>query len=269
MELFFRKVGNGPAIVIVHGLYGASDNWMTIANALANKYEVFAIDQRNHGRSPHSDEHNYELLANDLKDFIDSQGIEKAIFIGHSMGGKTVQFFAKKYPERVNQLIVVDIAPKDYKQLTDFSQQTIDHLNIINAMSSVDFEKVNSRKDVDIMLSEFINSDRIRQFLLKNLRREKDNSFSWTLNLQAIKNNLSQVLAGFNKEDFQNGLNIIGFPVLFIRGSLSNYITDQDAVMIRKIFPYAEIETIKDSGHWVHAEKPEEFIEVVTNFIEN
>jgi len=269
MKLFFRKLGNGPTIVIVHGLYGASDNWMSVARELSVNYEVFLIDQRNHGRSPHSNVHTYEAMVDDLKEFLDDQGIEKAIFIGHSMGGKTVMFFAKLFPERINQLIIVDIAPSDYKKLTDYSPQTINHLNIINAMSSVDFSKITSREDVDKWLSDGIKSKRVRQFLLKNLHREKDNTFSWSLNIEALKLNLSDILKGFSKEEIQSGLNIIGFPVLFIKGELSDYITENDSLTIRRVFPYAEIQEIKNAGHWVHAEQPEEFLKMVTQFIES
>lgn len=268
MELFYRKEGEGPTIVIVHGLYGASDNWMSVARALSENYEVYLIDQRNHGRSPHSNIHTYEALVEDLKNFLDNHGIEKTILIGHSMGGKTVMFFARKFPERINNLIVVDIAPKDYKNLIDFSQQTVDHLNIINAMAAIDFSTIHSRKEIDDELAQTIPSKRVRQFLLKNLHREKDNTFSWSLNIEALKNNLNDILKGFDKEEIQNGLNIIGFPVLFIKGELSNYITETDYPTIRKVFPYAEIETIKDAGHWVHAEQPEEFIKTIKNFIE-
>jgi esterase len=268
MKLFHRKLGQGPTIIIIHGLYGASDNWMSVARELSNSYEVYMVDQRNHGKSPHNESHTYNNLVDDLKEFMDDQGIEKAILIGHSMGGKTVMFFARQYPERINNLIVIDIAPKDYKNLSDFSQQTIDHLNIINAMSSVDLGKIESRNDVDKKLSETIQSNRVRQFLLKNLHREKDNTFSWSLNIEALKNNLSSILEGFSKIEIQNGLNITGFPILFIKGELSNYITENDFPIIRKIFPYAEIETIGNAGHWVHAEQPEKFLGVIKDFLE-
>jgi esterase len=176
-------------------------------------------------------------------------------------------FFAEKYPERISNLIIVDIAPVDYKKLTDYSQSAIDHLNIINAMASIDFSQIKTRSDADEFLSSQIPYKRIRQFLLKNLHRHKDGSFSWSVNIDALKNNLNKILDGFNEDEIQNGLNIIGFPVLFIRGGLSNYITDNDIVIIRKIFPYAEVETIDNTGHWVHAEKPEEFLQIVKNFI--
>jgi len=139
MKLFFRKFGEGAPIIIVHGLYGASDNWVTVGRRLAENFEVFLIDQRNHGRSPHSSEHNYKLMLEDLYEFIETQNIEKAILIGHSMGGKTVMHFANQYPEKVSSLIVLDIAPKSYIEIAKENKSEINHLGILKAMKSIDF----------------------------------------------------------------------------------------------------------------------------------
>ena len=269
MELFFRKYGQGPTLIIVHGLYGASDNWVKIGKMLSNHFEVFIIDQRNHGRSSHHVNHNYEEMRNDLYDFMVFHSIDKAILLGHSMGGKTVMFFAQKYPERVNGLIVVDIAPKSYAVVNTSFKKTIDHATIISALQSVDFELVKTRNDVDNFLATKIPSRRIRQFLMKNLQRNKDNSFKWSLNLDALQSNLDEILDGMNEKEFEKGNSITGFPVLFIRGANSNYILDSDTALINKIFPYAEIVSIKDSGHWLHVEQPDLLFRSIEDFFLN
>ena len=269
MELFFRKYGQGPTLIIVHGLYGASDNWVKIGKMLSNHFEVYIIDQRNHGRSPHHAVHNYEEMRNDLYDFMDVHNIKKALLLGHSMGGKTVMFFAHKYPERVNGLIVVDIAPKSYAMVNASFKKTVDHDTILSALLSVDFDLVKTRNDVDNFLSPTISSSRIRQFLMKNLHRNKDKTLKWSLNLNALRSNLEEILDGMNEKEFEKGNSITGFPVLFIRGANSNYILDSDIGLINKIFPYAEIVSIKDSGHWLHAEQPDLLFHSVEDFFLN
>jgi len=269
MELFFRKYGEGPPVIIVHGLYGASDNWVTVAKALANNFEVFLLDQRNHGRSPHHPDHTYDVMKDDLLQFMDEQAIEQATIIGHSMGGKTVMFFAKEYPERVTNLLVVDIAPKSYAVIAKENRKTIDHESIIDAMLSVDFADVSSREDVEQRLEENLPAERVRKFLMKNLQRQKDNTFKWSLNLDALKNNLPQILDGLNEKDFEKGRGITGFPVLFIKGANSDYITQEDFDhLILTIFPFAELVHIPNAGHWVHAEQPNLLIKNMKYFLE-
>lgn len=261
MKLFFRKYGQGPPLIIIHGLYGSSDNWVSIGRKLAENFEVFIIDQRNHGKSPHSLDHNYNLLRADLLEFMESQSIDKAVLIGHSMGGKTAMFFAADYPERVSHLVVADISPKSY-EYTD-SDQLLAHTTIIRAMFNLDFYGINSRQEVDDILAKSIPEDRIRQFLLKNIKRSKNNEYRWRINIRTIKNELKNILEGLD----ENQPEITGFPVLFIRGGNSDYILKDDEKAIRKIFPYADIETIPNAGHWLHAEQPELFLEKINNFI--
>ena len=261
MELFFRKYGQGPPLIIIHGLYGSSDNWVSIGRKLAENFEVYIIDQRNHGRSPHSPDHNYRLLKEDLHEFMDTNSIEKAVIIGHSMGGKTAMFFAVDYPERVSHLIVADISPRSYKD-TD-SEQLLSHSTIIRAMYNLDFYGIQSRDEVDKILVKDIPDARVRQFLLKNVKRSKNNEYSWILNVKAIKNELPNILEGLN----ENQKEIIGFPVLFLSGEKSNYITKKDQNFISKVFPYADIESIPNAGHWLHAEQPELFLKKIEDFI--
>ncbi len=261
MELFYRKYGEGVPLVIVHGLYGASDNWVSIAKKLAESYEVYLIDQRNHGRSPHSKEHNYKLMVQDLYQFLEDREIEKAILIGHSMGGKTVMHFAVEYPEKVDALIVLDIAPKSYVAVS--GKASIHHYLILNTMRNIDFSKVKSRKDIDLALSENLHDERIRMFLLKNIQRDAQNKFSWRLNVEALYNHIDEIMDGALRVNEA----VQGFPVLFIRGADSNYILDEDMEEIQKIFPYAELETIENAGHWLHAEQADKLLEVIDHFL--
>jgi esterase len=268
MELFYRHYGSGPAIIIVHGLYGASDNWVSIAKALSDDFEVFILDQRNHGRSPHHPIHTYQAMTNDLLEFMDDKKIQQAILIGHSMGGKTVMHFAKDYPERVASLIVVDIAPVSYLETAMNRKHTINHFKLIQSMKSIDFSKVSSRAEVEEELMQKIGMERTVKFLMKNLHRVDSSHFEWSLNLDALDANLPAILDGLNENDFAKGRGITGFPVLFIKGENSDYISREvfnDIILT--IFPYAELVNIPNAGHWVHAEQSELLIKNLKYFI--
>lgn len=268
MNLFYRSYGHGPALIIVHGLYGASDNWVSIAKELADHFEVFLIDQRNHGRSPHNPLHTYEAMKEDLREFMDTMKIQQAVLIGHSMGGKTVMHFAKDYPERVSSLVVVDIAPVSYLETAMHRKHSINHFEIISALKSVDFEKITSRQEVEDQLASTIHSERIFKFLMKNLHRLEGNRFTWSLNVAALEENLPAILDGLNEQEFAKGKGITGFPVLFIRGGNSDYISkDVFNDIILTIFPFAELVTIPDASHWVHVEQPALLIKTLKYFI--
>ncbi|MDA3822966.1 MAG: alpha/beta fold hydrolase [Bacteroidales bacterium] len=268
MELFYRKLGEaGPPIIIVHGLYGASDNWISIARELADSYEVFMIDQRNHGDSPHDDVHSYDAMREDLREFMDKQQLERAILLGHSMGGKTVMSFALKYPKRVSSLIVVDIAPVPYKDLSVNSLSAANHSKMIDAMLALDLNKMESRDEVSSALALKIGSDRIRSFLLKNLTRNKEKKFCWKINLPALKANLDEILNGPDTSAYLQNGGVIGFPTIFIRGENSDYIKAEHHDVIQKLFPIAEIVSVPNSGHWVHAEQPDLLVKTVKYFL--
>ena len=268
MKLFFRQEGQGFPLVIVHGLYGSSDNWLTVGKKLSSRFTVYMLDQRNHGRSPNSQEHSYEVLKKDLAGFFDQYKIEKAIVLGHSMGGKTVMCFAADYPERVEKLIVVDIAPKDYFLLNDESQYFL-HKNILEAMLAIDFRRMNSRKDVENYLLERIDNIQVVQFLLKNVHRNKESHlFEWRLNVEVLYDNLDEIISGVNAHWFDDRLPILNYPVLFIKGANSKYILPEDYPSIRRIYPEAIISEIPDAGHWVHAEQPQLFMEALEQFLE-
>jgi len=267
MELVFRKMGQGPPMIILHGLYGSSDNWLKIGKSFAGKFEVYLIDQRNHGNSPHTREHNYIVLRNDLHGFMENHGIEKAVILGHSMGGKVAMFFAVAWPEKVQSLIVVDISPRSYKSLTQPAPKSLDHLNIITSMMGIDFSKINDRNDVNQILAESIPSEKVRHFLLKNVKRNKDGSYRWKLNVKTLHDQLPQILDGLDPKPYMNGNGITGFPVLFIKAEKSGYIKEEDFALIKIIFPMAELVTIPNTDHWIHVEMPELLVKTISYFI--
>jgi len=269
MELHYRLIGehNHQPIIILHGLYGSSDNWLNIGKKLAEYYKVYIIDQRNHGQSPHSDKHNYHLMRDDLYEFMENHKIEKTSIIGHSMGGKTAVYFALKYPTLIDKLIVVDIGPGAYQALTNPTPKTLNHLNILNALYNLDIENITTIKEADKLLSETIPYKRVRQFLLKNLKRDKKGNFHWILNVNTLRNELPNIMDGIDTINYTNNLHERPFQVLFLRGEKSEYIKEKEIKDIQTLFPDAAIHTIKNAGHWVHAEKREEFLKVVTGFL--
>lgn len=255
MKLFFRESGQGQPMVILHGLFGSSDNWFTLAKTFAEAYHVYLVDQRNHGQSPHSDEFNYEILTEDLYEFVKEHHISNPVIIGHSMGGKTAMNFAVKYPFLVQKLIIVDIVPKTYP---------IHHDQILEGMDSIPLEKLQTRIEADELLSKFVPSPDTRQFLLKNLLRKPGGTggFQWKINLAAIDNHIEEIGEGMQYEGSYNG------PTLFILGAKSNYFQPGDETLISKIFPGSKLVTL-DTSHWVQAEKPKEFAETVLEFLKS
>lgn len=264
MKLFFRKSGSGDPIIILHGLYGSSDNWHSIGRKLAEEFTVYMIDHRNHGQSPHHPEHNYEVLGEDLKTFLLDQAVSKPVIIGHSMGGKTALAFGLNYPEMVKKIIVVDISPLGYPYQA-FSAESSSHERIIQALQSIDPAQLASREEADAMLQKTIAPASIRQFLLKNLKRSREGKFFWALNIPALAENLPAIYAGIIPESMPGG--IPQFPLLFIKGEYSRYIRRSDEAAIRLYFPWAGIKVISGAGHWIHAEQPEAFLRTVRSFI--
>jgi pimeloyl-ACP methyl ester carboxylesterase len=252
LELHYKTFGEGKPLIILHGLFGMLDNWITHGKTFANGRQVFLLDQRNHGRSPHTDEFNYDLLAHDLKDFMDARGIENPDLLGHSMGGKTVMQFAAFYPHEFDRMIVADIAPRQYP---------VHHGTIIEALRSVDVKNLTSRSRAEEILAESIHTESTRQFLLKNLYRTDEGAFAWRFNLESIAANIVRI-----GEATQYTLPVEK-PALFIRGEHSDYVHNSDWDLICEIFPEAKLESIAGAGHWLHADKPKEFAEIVTNFL--
>ncbi len=263
MQLNFKKIGTGEPLVIVHGLYGASDNWVTASKMLAEHFTVYIIDQRNHGRSPHTKTHTYDDMVADLLQFLDDHQIDKANLLGHSMGGKTVMLFANKYPSRVKKLIVVDIAPVNYADANNPSPRVAEHQKIMATMASIPVAHFSSRTAIDKVLEENISSLAVRQFILKNLNR-KNNGFEWKLNVNTIKEYLIEIMNGIPASVFDC---VYYTPTLFIKGENSDYIRNCDEQVIRKLFSKAEFSTIPNSGHWVHAQQPKLLVKTVNYFL--
>jgi esterase len=267
MKLFYRKMGAGQPLIILHGLYGSSDNWLSIGRSLADNFEVYLVDQRNHGKSPHADVHNYKALRDDLLEFMDDNGLDKAILAGHSMGGKTVMCFARHFPGRVSSLIVIDIAPKSYKEIA--RNATPGHYDIIRAMIDMDPSRASSRSEAEAMLADAVPQERIRKFIMKNLGRGEDKKYYWTINTRVLLKELDTIMGDKDDSCFDLKSPVKGFPVLFIRGGKSPYILDEDMDLITKIFPAASFKTIPGAGHWLHAEQPEYFLRVFKDFAKN
>lgn len=251
MKLFYREYGQGRPMIILHGLMGSSDNWLPQARMLGEHYHVWVVDQRNHGQSPHSTTFDYHVLSNDILDFIQGHGIEKPTIIGHSMGGKTAMNFALAHPEKLDKLIVVDIAPRAYD---------VRHDHIVEGLKAVPIDTIQSRQEANEALAQHISSEGVRQFLLKNLMRKPEGGFGWRINLPVIDQSLEMISGGLVNEG------VFDKRTLFIRGSKSDYILDSDREMIKKFFPNSTLVTM-DTGHWVQAEKPEEFVQVVLSFL--
>ena len=267
MNLAYKKLGQGRPLIILHGLYGSLDNWYSIGKALSTNFEVYLVDQRNHGHSPHSESHTYKNLQEDLFEFFNSHNISKAILVGHSMGGKTAMLFAILHPELIEKLIIVDIAPKAYTSLQNYQSHAIVHLNIMQAFLSTEISQMQSREQIDNEFSKYIKEKNIRQFLLKNVSRSND-GFKWKLNVQALSNALPNILEGLDIKEIQKSKYKPDFPVLFIKGEKSDYIIDDDLFLIKQIFPKSEMVTIFDAGHWVHSEQPELFLKTLKYFLE-
>jgi pimeloyl-ACP methyl ester carboxylesterase len=263
VELFYRKEGSGSPLVIVHGLYGSSDNWLNIGKRLAEKHTVYMIDQRNHGRSPFANSHTFNDMRDDLAEFFEKHNIEKATILGHSMGGKAAIWFAVDFPEKVEKLVIADIAPKDYLLLKEDSQFYL-HQNILLAMMEIDFSKIHSREEVDDFMAQKIDDVNIRQFLLKNVAKNKETKmYYWRVNAEVLYSHLDEIVSGVNKNWLEDRIPITSYPVIFIRGMKSKYILLEDEPMIKEIYPDSRIIDIPDAGHWLHAEQPELFMKAV------
>ena len=251
MKLNIRKTGTGKPLIILHGLFGSADNWMSIARDLSESYTLYLVDQRNHGDSGHSEEWNYQVMAEDIVELMDGEGLDKAFLMGHSMGGKTAMFVALQYPERVEKLIVADIAPRYYP---------VHHEKILEGLNAIDLETVSSRKEADEILAGHIDEPGIRQFLLKSLTR-KEGMFAWKVNLPVITEKIEIVGEGIDVDgSFEK-------PTLFMGGANSRYIQEKDRADMDRYFPNNHLIYIKDAGHWLHAEQPAAVIETVKAFL--
>ena len=253
MHLHSNIIGEGHPFIILHGFLGMGDNWKTLAKQFSTLgFQVHLVDQRNHGRSFHDSEFNYEVLAEDLKAYCSFHNLEDIVLLGHSMGGKTAMLFAALHPEIVSKLIIADIAPRFYP---------VHHDAILEGLSALDFEAITSRKEAEVQLSKYVQDLGTRQFLLKNIYRVSSEILGLRINLETLKTNVSEV-----GEALPSALNFQK-DSLFLRGDKSEYISVQDETLIKLQFPAAVIKTIPNAGHWLHAENPVEFYHNVRVFI--
>jgi pimeloyl-ACP methyl ester carboxylesterase len=252
MQLHSKETGQGTPLLLLHGLFGSSDNWYYLSQTFAVHYRVFAFDQRNHGQSPHSPEMNYSLLADDLAEFMAAHNLSSAIVLGHSLGGKTAMQFALQYPALVEKLIVADMAPRAYAP---------SHHKIFAALLALDLSAYPGRSQMEETLAADIPSLLLRRFLLKNLGRDQSGKFFWKINLPALAENYARL-----REPIASPTPYLK-PTLFICGGQSNYVTPADEPLIHQLFPNARIETIPEASHWLHADQPGEFARHVLNFL--
>ena len=252
MDLFSRVIGSGKPLIIIHGLFGMSDNWQSLAKQFVDFFEVHLIDQRNHGRSFHHKEFNYDCLSKDLFNYIESKNLDDVIILGHSLGGKTAMKFATLFPNIVHKLIVVDISPKYYP---------IHHHTIIKGLKYLTSQTLKSRKEADELLANYIDELDVRQFLLKSLSRNKDKELTFRFNLNSISENIENVGQALEENSIYEG------PTLFLQGGNSDYIKSEDEDLIFNHFKQAQIQTIHNAGHWLHAQRPQDFFESVMRFV--
>jgi esterase len=252
IPLYHKIIGEGDPLIITHGLFGMSDNWSTFAKKMAKERMVILVDARDHGRSPHTDEINYELMAEDLARVMEDNWIHHADVIGHSMGGKAVMKLACLHPRMINNLIVVDIGP---------GKNPDRHTDIFNAMESIDLHGTDSRKEIEEKLLDDIHSVSTVRFLMKNLAREKNRKgFRWKMNLPLLKKHFQDILAPIDLEQ-------VDIRTLFIKGEESNYIDKTQEEIIAEHFLNYTIANIPKAGHWVHADQPDAFYNTIYDFL--
>lgn len=253
MILHSNILGEGKPFVILHGFLGMSDNWKTLGRQFSELgFQVHLVDQRNHGRSFWNDNFSYEVLAEDLKNYCEAHNLEDIVLLGHSMGGKTAMLFSALYPQFVSKLLVADISPRFYP---------VHHQAILEGLSALDFSEIKSRGEADKVLGAYVTDFGTRQFLLKNLYWVEKGQLGLRINLEVLKEEVAEIGEAlpvhlrFEKD------------TLFLKGDRSEYIGEEDERLIKNQFTKVQIETIANSGHWLHAENPKDFYEAVVSFV--
>lgn len=252
-ELNYKRYGSGKPILILHGFLGSLDNWHTLATEFGKSgFEVYTLDMRNHGRSPHTSQHSISLMVDDVKLFIEQHNLISVSLLGHSMGGKVAMQFALTYPELIDNLVVVDIAPRAYKS---------GHDDVFDAIRNIDLDSIQSRKEAEEMMKPFLGDFSTRQFILKNLERNEDGKYQWKFNFEVLHRDYAEMISAIYSTNIFEG------PTLFIKGANSIYIQENDRSDIEKYFPNATIQVIELAAHWVHADQPKLFFDTVINFL--
>ncbi len=253
MKLYANVIGEGEPMLILHGLFGMSDNWKTLGKRFsAEGYQVHLVDLRNHGRSPHAEAFSYEIMADDVKKYCIENKLKNIVLIGHSMGGKTAMYLAVRCPELLKDLVVVDIAPKAYPP---------HHQAILDGLTMLYETTLTSRREADEKLKTYIEDWGVRQFLLKNLYWKEKGKLALRMNFPVLKQKYEEVGKAIAETETFSG------PTLFIKGQNSGYILDSDRDLLKQHFPKSQLLTIKEADHWVHAEKPEAFFSGVMAFL--
>lgn len=252
MHLHCQEFGEGAPVILLHGLLGSHQNLLPQGRFLARHSRVFSPDLRNHGASPHSVEFDYDVMANDLMELIRHRKLCRVTLIGHSMGGKVAMRFAQRNPERVSNLVVVDMSPRRYELV---------HLQMLDTMLAFDLKQFSTRAEIDTSLAAAVPNKSVRQFLLKNLGRDNEGALYWKPNLRAIRANYSNLAGALPADAVFTG------STLFVRGGGSDHIVDSDMKLILELFPQATLETIPEAGHWVHADAPEVFNGILERFL--
>jgi pimeloyl-ACP methyl ester carboxylesterase len=250
MKLFGRTIGQGQPLLILHGLFGSSDNWQTHAKKLSDHFQVHLVDQRNHGHSPQSHKMNYDVLAEDLYEFVAEHGLRDLLLIGHSMGGKTIMRFAQKYNFLIDKMVVADMGIRQYPS---------HHDAVFRGLFAVDVDNCPGRKEAEDRLIEHIGDAGTRQFLLKNLFWKEQGKLAWRFNLPVLFDQRQNLMAALPAERIEA-------HTLFLRGALSHYVADEDFIEIKKLALNAELDTIPNAGHWLHADAPGVFLEKAMSF---
>ncbi|MBM3418528.1 MAG: alpha/beta fold hydrolase [Bacteroidetes bacterium] len=250
MKLFFREFGKGKPLLILHGLFGFSDNWVTHAKRLANYYRVILVDLRNHGHSPWSSEFSYELMAEDVEELVNQLELSNVILLGHSMGGKVAMRYAQLFPERLDKLVVVDMGVKEYPP---------HHQQILLAINSLELSEIKARREAEKHFLNYLADKGIIHFLLKNLYWREKGILDWRMNYRVLEIAMPEILSEI---PFCESW----VPTLFIRGELSDYILDEDIGKLESYFLDSCLVIIPRAGHWVHSDQQEIFLNEVLSF---
>lgn len=251
IQLNFKKTGQGEPIILLHGLFGSASNLGVVARALADNFTVYSVDLRNHGKSPHAEHMDYPTMADDVLHLMDDQSLSSTHLLGHSMGGKTAMQVALNHPQRVGKLIVADIAPVTYQHA---------HTFVLRGLTAVAEASVHSREQADDILAQHVADAGVRGFLLKSLTRTPQGDYAWQLNLDAIKANYDELAKG------NSGVPFMG-ETLFIKGGQSDYLLLEHKDAVLALFPNAQLKVIDNAGHWLHAEQPKKFNNIVLRFL--
>ncbi len=268
LELHFKEFGdkNATPLLILHGLYGCSDNWVSIAKELSKEYYVITPDLRNHGQSPHSNIHDFHSMTEDIEALLEKLNITKLNIVGHSMGGKLAMAFTVKHQAMVNKLIVLDISPKPIEDSEETPKNVLFHQKLLHDLSLINLDNVQTYAEAEAQLQNIIEDDRLSAFILTNIKKT-DSGLEWKINLNVLKNNLPKITGAIFTDDLQQEKILV--PSLFLRGELSDYIPIEDFNFIHTIFSNSEIISIPQAGHWLHSEQKQMILNNILYFLES